>query len=67
VDIYKTLHQIDLFWVIKSIEDKMGGAWRAHWVGENAHKILSEKLKGRDYLKNRPADGRIILQWILNK
>jgi hypothetical protein len=26
VDIYKTLHQIDLFWVIKSIEDKMGGA-----------------------------------------
>jgi hypothetical protein len=38
-------------------------------VGEvrNAYRFWSDNLKGRDHLEDLGVDGRIILEWILEK
>jgi hypothetical protein len=34
---------------------------------KNVYRILVEKLKGKNHLRNQGVDGRIILRWIFRK
>jgi hypothetical protein len=45
----------------------MGGTCNTHVEMRNAYSILPENLKGRDYLRDKGVDGRIILKWTVKK
>jgi hypothetical protein len=42
-------------------------AFGMHGRGENTYKILVRKQEGKNHLEDKAIDGRIILEWILEK
>jgi hypothetical protein len=49
------------------MEKGMGEIYNTQGKMRQAHKILSENLKGRDHLGDLSVNWRILLKWILEK